>query len=198
MSTPLLRCVVVEDQLMFLQLLVAMLRTIEGLEVKATAQTAAAGVAACLEVSPDLLILDLSLPDRDGMVVAEALGRHNPSAHVIVLSGAASSFVCDASVQPMLRAVVDKIDVFDTLGAEINALLGGSQPSASLLTPREHEVLMLLGRGLTTRQIAAELQLAPFTVNTHRRNIGTKLGLKGSELVRYAALQAIQSSREMP
>lgn len=197
MSQAPLRCVVVEDQLMFLQLLVAMLRTIEGLEVMATAQTAAAGVAACLEVAPDLLILDLSLPDQDGTVVAEALAQHNPSARVIVLSAAASSFVCDARLQPMLQAVIDKIDVCDTLVAEINELLGCSQPSASGLTPREQEVLMLIGRGLTTRQIAAELRLAPFTVNTHRRNISAKLGMKGSQLVRHAALQAIQSNREV-
>lgn len=195
-----LRCVVVEDQMMFLQLLVAMLRSIEGLEVMATAQTAAAGVAACLEVNPDLLILDLSLPDQDGIVVARALAQHNPGARVIVLSAAASSFVCDATVQPILQAVVDKIDLCDTLIGEIEALLGRHQPAPApdVLTNREQEVLMLIGQGLTSKQIALELQLAPFTVSTHRRNIIAKLGIKGGALVRHATLQAIQNNGEEP
>ena len=176
---------------MFLQLLVGMLREIDGMEVVATATTASAGIAACLEQRPSLLILDLTLPDQDGVAVAVELARVNPAARLIVLSAAASSFVCDPALDPMLHAVVDKIDACETLAAEIRELLGDRSDADALLTEREEQVLILIGQGLTNGRIAERLGLSVHTVDTHRRNICAKLGMKRGELVRQAALRAM-------
>ena len=116
----------VEDQLMFLQLLVGMLKLQQGLRVvatAATAATAAAGMEACIKHRPDLLILDLSLPDQRGEVVAEALLSHHPEARLIVLSGEASRFICPPQLQSMLHAVIDKIEAYSSLGDEIAELI---------------------------------------------------------------------------
>jgi DNA-binding NarL/FixJ family response regulator len=188
-----LTCVVVEDQRMFLQLLVGMLHTQPGLAVVGTADTAAAGIEACLQHRPDLLILDLSLPDQPGHTVAEALHRVHPDARLIVLSAQASSFVCPPSLQTMLHAVVDKIEAYDTLGAELNELIDPQVEPRQRLTFREGEVLRLIGQGLSNNQIAEVLQLSVHTVETHRRNLSGKLGFKGAELVRYATLQSLQT-----
>jgi DNA-binding NarL/FixJ family response regulator len=191
-----LTCVVVEDQRMFLQLLVGVLNTYQGLSVVATAGTAAEGVAACMQHSPDLLILDLSLPDHSGEVVADALLQANPKGRLIVLSAQASSFVCPAHLQPMLHAVVDKIEAYDSLGDEISELLT-PQPRVRLkLTSREQEVLQLISRGLSNSQISELMHLSVHTVETHRRNLSGKLGLKGAELIRYATLQALTGSEQ--
>jgi DNA-binding NarL/FixJ family response regulator len=190
--SPPLRCVVVEDQGMFLQLLVSMLRSQDGLTVVATAQTAIEGIAACRAQAPDLLILDLAMPDADGLVVAEALAAINPKARVIVLSAQASSFVCPASLQPMLHAVVDKIEAYDTLSGEIAELLNNGAGEPSRLTTRERELLLLLGRGLSNQQMSEVMQVSVHTVETHRRNLSAKLGLKGAELIRYATLRLLQ------
>jgi len=187
-----LTCVVVEDQRMFLQMLVVMLRSVPGLEVVATATTATAGIEACLELAPDLLLLDLTLPDQDGLAVALALAGVNPDARLIVLSAAASSFVCDSSLQPMLQAVVDKIDACETLVTEIGELLGERLHKPAGLTVREDEVLVLIGQGLSNSQIAERLTLSVHTVGTHRRNISGKLGLRGAELIRHATLRAMR------
>jgi len=187
-----LRVVVVEDQLMFLQLLVGMLRSLAGLEVVATATTAAAGIRVCQELRPDLLILDLGLPDQDGITVVEALAAVKSEARVIVLSGGASSFVCDAALDPMLHAVVDKVDACETLVVEIAELLGDPSPQTLPLSQREEQVLALIGQGLTSRRIAERLGLSVNTVDTHRRNISLKLGVKGGELVRQATLRNLQ------
>jgi DNA-binding NarL/FixJ family response regulator len=189
----LLTCVVVEDQRMFLQLLVSMLQLQQGLKVVATATTAAEGIEACLRHRPDLLILDLSLPDQGGVVVADALAGLNPKAHLIVLSAQASSFVCPPHLQSMLHAVVDKIEAYDSLGAEIAELMEPRSRPRYKLTAREQEVLHLIGEGLSNSQISEVLQLSVHTVETHRRNLSSKLGLKGAELVRYATLQSLQS-----
>lgn len=188
-----LTCVVVEDQRMFLQMLVVMLRSLPGLEVVATATTAAEGIEACREQAPELLLLDLTLPDQNGLVVAEALAQVNPDARLIVLSAAASSFVCAAGLQPMLHAVVDKIDACEALTTEIGELLGERQQETALLTAREEEVLQLIGQGLSNGQIAERLTLSVHTVGTHRRNITGKLGLRGAELIRHATLRAMHS-----
>ena len=186
-----LSCVVVEDQRMFLQLLVGVLDTYPGLSVVATAVTAQEGIEACQKHRPDLLILDLSLPDQSGEVVADALLQANPEARLIVLSAQASSFVCPPHLQPVLHAVVDKIEAYDSLGAEISELLIPERGPRLRLTAREQEVLYLIGQGLSNLQISETLQLSVHTVETHRRNLSGKLGLKGAELVRYATLQSL-------
>jgi DNA-binding NarL/FixJ family response regulator len=188
-----LTCVVVEDQLMFLQLMVGMLRTMEGLKVVGTATTAAAGINACRKHLPDLLILDLSLPDEPGQVVARTLAEIKPEARLIVLSGQASSFVCESALQPMLHAVIDKIEAYERLGSEIRELLPPTEDTTPPFTPREHTLLRQIGRGLTNQQIAETLGLSVRTVETHRKNIAAKLDLKGAELVRYAALYCLKS-----
>jgi DNA-binding NarL/FixJ family response regulator len=187
-----LRCVVVEDQLMFLQLLVGMLQSIRGLKVVASATTAAEGIRACRELYPDLLILDLGLPDQDGITVAEALAAANPLARVIVLSAATSAFVCDPALDPMLHAVVDKVDACETLSLEIAELLDPSTDATPRLTEREEQILRLIGQGLPNRRIAEQLGLSVYTVDTHRRNITQKLGVKGGALVHEAALYGLR------
>lgn len=201
-----LRCVVVEDQVMFLQLLVAMLRGHEGLDVVGTALTVAEGRTICIQQRPDVLILDLALPDGRGLEVAEALQEVAPDARVIVLSGEASSFVCPAPLQPMLHAVVDKTRAYGTLSLEIveivrqrradadhaaglSAVEESPPAAARRLTQREEEIFALIGRGQSNREIAAQLHLSQRTVETHRKNIVSKLGVSGPELVRMAALQ---------
>ncbi len=190
-----MRTVVVEDQLMFLQLLVGMLQAIPGLEVVATATTAAAGIHACRELQPDLLILDLGLPDQDGIAVAEALAATNASARVIVLSAATSAFVGNPLIEPILQAVVDKVDACETLALEIADLLERSASSTPRLSEREEQVLRLIGQGLPNQRIAEQLGLSVHTVHTHRRNISQKLGVKGGELVRQAALHGRRDPR---
>ncbi|MFM8604323.1 MAG: LuxR C-terminal-related transcriptional regulator [Cyanobium sp.] len=204
-TAQLLRCVVVEDQVMFLQLLVAMLRGQPGIDVVGTALSVAEGKALCLELRPDLLIFDLLLPVGRGLEVAEALVAVAPAARLIVLSGEAGSFVCPAPLRPALCAVVDKTRAYGTLSQEIAALCrqtldSGSSagtddpwprqdPPGESLTAREREIFRLIGRGLSNREIAASLHLSPRTVETHRKNIVAKLGVSGLDLVRLAALE---------
>lgn len=189
-----LSCVVVEDQVIFLQLLVALLRSHTGLNVVATAGSVAEASAVCLELRPDLLILDLSLPDGEGKEVMSALQGQNPMPRVIVLSCQASSFVCPAQLLPMLHAVIDKTRAYDVLLQEVACLEGpdrgrGVMERLQSLTRRERQIFSLIGQGSSSREIAESLQLSPYTVETHRKNIAAKMGVSGLELVRLAAME---------
>ncbi|MEY3750132.1 MAG: hypothetical protein RLZZ186_551 [Cyanobacteriota bacterium] len=181
-----LQCLIVEDQVMFLQLLRSMLEALPGLEVRAVATTQAEALALCNgDQPPDLLILDLALPDGDGLVVAEALAETNPNAKVVVLSGQASSFVCPAALQPWIVGVVDKTAAF----AQLQSVLERCLPSAGEpLTPRQREIFSLIGQGLSNKEIARSTSLSIATVETHRKAIAQKLGMSGAELVRHASL----------
>lgn len=192
-----LACVVVEDHTMFLQLLVGMLRATPGIEVKATATTAAAAAAAVSDGACDLLILDLKLPDGDGLDVLRAAVAANPAVDCIVLSSAAGEFTCPQGLLANLQAIVEKTQTYEQLqtaiaavvaarGIEVCTAAGGDR--LALLRPRELEVFRLIGRGLKTADICQQLGISRNTVETHRKGIAAKLGASGAELVRLATL----------
>jgi DNA-binding NarL/FixJ family response regulator len=186
-----LRCLIVEDQLMFLELLQRLLERQPGLEVVATASTVAAGVAACRLHRPDLLILDLTLADGDGLPVLASLGQWSPAGRAVVLSAQAAGFVCPEPLQPLLLAVIDKTATFDSLTALIAELLPAPPGAIDLspLTPQQQRIFALIGQGLSNKLIARQLGLSVATVETHRKAIARRLGLSGAELVCNAALQ---------
>lgn len=190
-----MKCVIVEDQTMFLQMLHNMLGAIPQLKVAATARSKAEAIAACEEHLPDLLVLDLALPDGEGIAVARKLCKLKPSSRTIILSGEASTFVCPADLQSHVHAVLDKTQAFDALAEEIKALLPRTRGAAPArrggdiranLSAREYEIFALIGRGLLSKEIADTLRISPLTVQSHRKKIAERLGTSGAELVQQA------------
>lgn len=186
---------------MIQQLLMAMLDRHPALQVVGSACSVAAGIDACSQLAPDLLILDIALPDGNGLSVARALAGLDPAARVIVLSSFASTVERPPELRSQIVAILDKSRAYQDLIREVEALLpDGVSPQSSpqldlsLLTPREQEILELVGHGCSSRQIAEQLIISQHTVETHRRNICSKLGLSGAALVRQASLlvQAFQ------
>ena len=192
-------CVVVEDQAMFLEMLGGMLALRGGLRVVDRAQSVTEGIASCEKHRPDLLILDLTLGDGNGLDVARAFLEANPKGRVIIVTGNASDFVCPAWLNDTLQAVISKNETFRALREEIDSLLGSvrpiaasasRQPSSSVpLTVREAEIFALIGQGLSSREISKRLRISEHTVQTHRKRAAAKLGTQGDELVRIAVAQ---------
>ena len=190
-----IRCLIVEDQTILRQLLVGLLEQWQEQIVVASAPSVAEGIAACTTFQPDLLILDMALPDGDGFDVAFALQQLNPSAQVFVLSSFASTVVRPAELKEMVTAILDKNQGIETLLDEVRNLLPTLTPAVSdleavlaQLTKRELEVLLLLGEAKTSKMIASILNISLRTVETHRRNLCSKLNLSGAALIRLAAL----------
>lgn len=183
---------------MFLQLLVGMLRTVPGINVRATAKTVAEAARAIRADAFDLLVLDLKLPDGDGLQVLRAAVDAHPDIDCIVLSSAAGEFAWPQELLRNLRALIDKTQAFEQLQAAIAALVQArgidvrrvdeSPHAVARLRPRELDVFRLIGQGLTTADISLQLNISKNTVETHRKNIAAKLGARGAELVRLATL----------
>jgi DNA-binding NarL/FixJ family response regulator len=194
------RCVIVEDHLMFRELLGALLEAEDLLDVVAFANSAQAGIEACQNHRPDILLLDLELPDRNGLTVARALAKCQPTARTIIVSGEADTFRCPPGLKSQIYSVVDKTRAFSVLRGEIAALVqqldGSFKPTfedISALSSRELEIWRLVGFGLTSKEIAAKIHISPLTVETHRRKIAAKLGMGSSALVKRAALHNLVS-----
>jgi DNA-binding NarL/FixJ family response regulator len=189
-----MRCLIVEDEVILAQLLAHSLSTVPGMRSVATSHSVATGISSARRLVPDLLIIDLKLPDGSGVDVAEDLLTHNPAGRVIVLSAQADAVSCSRRLHHAITAVIEKTEVLDKLHDEVRALMGHDpaaaatgEPSLAELTAREHEVLVLIGQGLSTEGIARRLCISPTTAQTHRKHITAKLGIKGSELVLYAS-----------
>jgi DNA-binding NarL/FixJ family response regulator len=194
-----LTCVLVEDQGLFLEMLGGMLNMRGGLRVVASALNVAEGRDAVAKHEPDLLLLDLDLPDGSGLEVAQRLLESNPDACVIIVSGHAADFVCPAWLRDNLQAVISKNETFSVLRRELDDLLDPAKTNlhprrtkpfaAKPLTSREAEVFALIGEGLTSKEIGARLHLSEHTVQAHRKRLAAKLGTTGSELSHRAIAQ---------
>lgn len=164
------------------------------------AGTAAEALSRCPEVRPDIIVIELALPDRDGAEVIAALRGAVPGAKVIVVSGYDDEYRVAEALRAGAHGYLLKTSPTSDLVAGIRtAAAGGSPLSPTLsdavlramrkpgkqgtgtidaLTGREVQVLRLFATGLSTRDVAASLGISPKTVETHRIRIYDKLGCK--------------------
>lgn len=200
------RCVIVEDQVMFEQLVGLLLRAEDLVKVVATAHTVKEGVEICHRHRPDLLLLDLGLPDGDGLAVARALAACQPGARTIIVSGQADTFRCPPDLKQHIYSVIDKTRTFEVVRQELAGCLGQMSPAGApagqsaiaRLSPREEEIFRLVGHGMSTKEIAAAASISPQTVETHRKKIAAKLGLRAAAMVRQAALHTLTVGTAAP
>lgn len=177
---------------MFLDMLAGMLALRGGIRIVAQARDVIGGRQACTAHRPDILLLDLALPDGDGLEVARQYVKTNLKGRVLVVTGQASEFVCPAWLNDHLQAVISKNHAFEALRRELDELTGYGEPTAAddsllkSLSPRESEIFGLIGDGLTSRAIAERLGISEHTVQTHRKRIATKLDTSGDDVLRRA------------
>lgn len=177
-------------------------------DVVGVAATGDEAVVACRALHPDLLLLDLSLPDRSGLEVLTDLRQEMPGLRILVVTMHVERVWADAALQSGALGFVPKDAHIDELKTAIREVLAGRQylsplvPEQNLrhfpgdfrlgmakLTPRQRDIVRKLGDGKSTARIAADLHVTPPTVTFHRVRIRKLLGLKTEwHLMRYALL----------
>lgn len=211
MSEP-IRVLVVDDHPIVRQGLVAYLGSRPDIEVVGEAADGQRAVAAAAQLRPDVILLDLVMPRMDGVEATRQLRRLVPSARVLVLTSfAAGGDVVDAVRAGAAGYLLKDVDPGD-IAAAIGALHRGDgflHPEAAAhvmaavtdpdgddvladLTPRERDVLALVGEGRSNREIATALTVAEKTVKTHISAILRKLGVRDRT---QAALIAARAHR---
>jgi DNA-binding NarL/FixJ family response regulator len=171
-------------------------------------QTGATVVEGCRALSPDVVLLDLSLPDRSGLEVITDLHAELPEIKILVVTMHADRIMADASLQSGAHGFVPKDAGIPELKVAIDAVLAGERFVSDLvpkksrrfapgdaalglsrLTPRQREIVRLLGEGKSSADIAALIHLKPETITFHRGRIRQILGIDSEwGLVRYALL----------
>ena len=171
--------------------------------VVASVGTAADAVAVCRRFEPHLLVLDINLPDRTGVAAVPDIRRASPATRILLCTafpkedwlGKASTCGADGFVEKTntwndFMLAVDRVSggqrYFCSGGAAASPRQGNGK-ATERLTPREREILKLIARGRTTKEIAAQLFISVSTVETHRSSLMTKTGGRNvADLVRFA------------
>jgi two-component system, NarL family, response regulator LiaR len=192
-----IRVLVVDDHAVVREGLRAFLQLQEGIEVAGEAGDGREALTEAARLRPDVILMDLVMPKLDGIGAMRSLREQLPTARVIVLtsfldedkllpalrSGAAGYLLKNAPPQELARAVraahAGEALIDPVVAARlVESLAAGGEPEPlDRLTPREREVLVLIGRGFPNKQIARELGVSEKTVKTHVGHVLAKLGV---------------------
>jgi len=211
-----IRLLLVDDQTLISQGLKTMLELESDLQVVGIAENGKAAVQQAAELRPDLVLMDVRMPVMDGRAATRAICQQFPDVKVLVLStfdddqyisdsiraGAKGYLLKDMPVEELVQSIrlahrgytqmsPGLMEKLLTSTTDSNTSPKGDSPSRdlTLLTPREQEVLRLIGDGSTNREIAEKLYIAEGTVKTHVTHLFDRLNLRNrSQLAIFANL----------
>ena len=203
-----IRVLVVDDHPVILQGLQGMLSSLEGIEVIGEAHTGQQAIDRALELEPDVLLMDVRLPEINGLEAMRRLREKMPEVKVVFITVSDSDLYLVEALRWGANGYLTKSSSRDLIGDAIRgAMRGGCTLSESLvqkafgaiaraavnlgkpdiegelppiveLTPRELDVLRLVAKGMTNRSICKELNLAEVTIKKHVQSIMGKMGVK--------------------
>jgi DNA-binding NarL/FixJ family response regulator len=190
----------------------------EGLEVVAEAADGREAVRLAAELLPDIAILDIAMPNLNGIEATAQIVKSGADVRVVILSmhsdesyvvraldaGARGYLLKDSAEDDLVQAIHTVAEGRPYFSPAISATLledyvrtlrqRGLTDSYDLLTDREKEVLQLLAEGKSNKEVATLLNLSPYTIETHRTNMMQKLNLHNTaEIVLYAVRKKIIS-----
>jgi DNA-binding NarL/FixJ family response regulator len=204
------RVLIADDHTIVRHGLVGILNATDDIEVVGQAGNGAEAVNRAIDLKPDIVLLDISMPRLNGLEAARRIHKAVPSSHILVLTmhedeeyvlkmvraGVSGYIVKDGAVSELIAAIRAVKSGKTWFGPQASqALADAWQDGAALpddplerLTNREREVLLLIIEGKTNSQVSETLGVSPKTVDNHRTRLMEKLGVHNTaELVRFAA-----------
>ena len=189
-----------------------------GFKVISEASDGNQAVENALRTRPEVVVLDIAMPKLSGIEAAQRISAQLPQTAIIILSmhsdegyvlralksGARGYLLKDSAESDLIQAIKAVSEGKAFFSPEISKVLAedyvreinirGAEDSYDLLSPREREILQLLVEGRSNKDIAGSLNLSLYTVETHRRNLQSKLNLHSfPELILYAVRKGIIS-----
>lgn len=203
-----IRVLIVDDHDMLREGLAAFLNGFPDLVMVGEASSGVEGIRLCQELLPDVVLMDLVMPEMDGVLAIKAIHETQPEVKIIALSsfsedklirsalaaGATSYLLKNVSAERLADSIRTTHAGLPTLSPEVKSILVELEPldspaSSGLepLTPRELEVLVCMAAGLTNAEIAQRLGISQYTIKGHVSNILGKLDVNSrTEAVAYA------------
>jgi len=210
-----LRLLLADDHGMFREGLRALIEKQTDLEVVGEAANGREAVRLARDLKPTVVVMDVSMPDLNGVEATRRILKRSPMAKVIALSmhsdrrfvvemlraGAQGYLLKDCAYEELVRAIRTVAGGGVYLSPRIAGVVledcvrrpvSEAAAPAPALTAREREVLQLLAEGHGTKQIAARLNVSTKTIDTHRRNIMNRLDIRSvAELTKYAVREGL-------
>jgi len=207
-----IRTLIADDHALVRAGIRALVEKIEGVEVVAEAGKGSEAIELISKLQPDLVLLDITMPDGNGFDVLSHVRKNFPKTRVIVLTvheaseyairalrEGAAGFLPKSAASTELETAIDKVmsgDGYVSPETSQKTVLeigkGSKKDMLDALSPRQREVLLLIAQGRTTKQIAQELQISVKTVESHRSQLMERLDIHDvAGLVRYAILVGI-------
>lgn len=206
------RIALVDDHPVVLAGIRALLQGVPEVELVGEANTGATGLKAICDSSPDIAVIDLSLPDISGMELARQIRRQCPDVKIIALTvhedrayvhpvfeaGAKGYLLKRSAADELLRAIraVNRGDIYldPTIAEkiEVNApvLAASDESDGGELSRREEDVLRLVAQGFSNKQIAGQLEVSVKSVETYKARAAEKKALRSrADIVRYGIKQ---------
>ncbi|MCG7492732.1 response regulator transcription factor [Thalassobius sp. Cn5-15] len=196
------KLVIVDDHPMVAEGIQSILESYDDIEVLGTFQSGRAIIDAVEELQPDVILMDLNMPDVGGLSATEIILERSPDTRILILSmhdsreyistalahGAMGYVLKDVPTEE-IKTAVDTVmggDRYLCTGAQ-GALDPSEGKSRDALTGREQTILLQLAQGKSNKEVAQALEISVRTVETHRKNIKRKLGISSTAgLTRYA------------
>lgn len=212
-----IRIILADDHTITREGLSALLEKKEGIEVVAQAENGRSAVKLCQKHKPDIVVMDISMPDLNGAEATSRIKAEFPDIKVIALSMYSDISYVAGMMTAGVNGYLTKNCIFEELvGAVFTVASGrfylsekisdvvlkdyaqivsiGSPEKKNVLTPREREVLQLIAEGHKTANIAERINVSIKTVETHRKKIMTKLNVYSvAELTKFAVRTGITS-----
>ena len=212
-----IKILLADDHKITRQGLRSLLENESDMEVAAEAEEGRTAVKLAGEIKPDVVIMDVSMPDLNGMEAARQITGRFPNVRIVALSmhsdslfvtemfksGVMGYLLKDCAFEELARAIRSVMDGKTYLSPSISGIivngylnyLSNPRPANSEdLTGREREILQIIAEGKSTKQIALKLHISVKTVETHRRKIMNKLNIFSvAELTKYAIRKGITS-----
>jgi DNA-binding NarL/FixJ family response regulator len=205
-----IRVLLADDHIMMRDALAQLLGAEPDIELVGLAADGREAVLKVKALRPDVALLDISMPEINGIEAAAQIRKYVPECRVIAVSALGDDCFVDQVVQAGARGYLSKNESAQTLIDSVRQVHAGrtwlpagkpgpARPGRTLLSRREREVLGRIAEGRRGSQIATEMGVAVKTVDTYRRRIMQKLGLQSqSELMRYALALGGGTGRPSP
>ncbi len=206
-ETEMKKVVVIEDQTIMRDLICQLVEGYATMEVIAHSGDGAEGYELCHKHNPDLVILDIMLPNLNGSEVLRRLKSKNPNINILIFSAAASNTMVNRLLKSGVTGYIEKDAGLAELEKAISLVAdgrsyfsprivdamrelmisGGQDDSLESLTTREREIVQLIAESYSNKEISAKLGMSVRTADTHRTNIMKKLDLHDvAALTRWA------------
>lgn len=211
------RVIIADDHTIVRHGLVKLLEQEDDMEVIAQAQNGISTVELARKLSPDVVVMDVGMPDLNGIGATEQILRENPKIRILALSmhsgrkfvvamlraGACGYLLKDCALEELVNAVRIIVGgktylspaIADIVVEDYVRKTAETEASAfSVLSQRERDVLQLMAEGNTTKQIGLQLHISPKTVEGHRLRLMNKLGIDNvAQLTKYAIQEGLTS-----